>query len=309
MALNLTNDKDDGKAKKSGLNRQLGGGGKYPSKTTINLLIVEKHAARNAGSLAIFGVFLIALAVFTKFMVVDKLVEINQKEAEYNQQQNLLNVMIESNGVYDKVRAEYSRFGNSYLNEDEANRQDRMKILKVIEDELLNKDALMNISVSENVAELTINSDKLSNVSEIVAELESNPLVEYVTVSNSATDDEALKAASEQMQPETIAPAPQTEEITETETTAAQADADVIVTGSENGMMDEANAETLANGDETLESVDEMGEPSSESLTEEETEEGVKKIVTTTMTIYFKIPTEVSSEALSEALTEAETGM
>lgn len=169
--------------------KPLGKSGKMPSKTSINLLIVEKNTTKNLASILIFVVFMVAVGVFVKFMVVDQLNEINRMETRYDQEKKQLEALKESNQVYEQVRAEHSHYGNSYLNDEEMALQDRLDILRVIEEELLHQNALQSIAVSGNVAQLTINSSKLRNVSEIVASLEDRKNVEYVTVSNSVTDE------------------------------------------------------------------------------------------------------------------------
>ena len=186
------------------LNRQIGKS-RYPVKTSINLMVVEKHTGRNIRSLLIFAAFMLALAFFTRYMVIDKIMDINSRESRYNQQEELLEKLKQSNEVYDQVRAEYSHYDNSYLSDDERSLQDRMDILRIIEDELLDRDALQNISISGNSAVLTVNAGKLSNIAQIVGKLESKSIVDYVTVSNAQTDDATIQSG---YTPETNPPAP-----------------------------------------------------------------------------------------------------
>ena len=202
------------------LNKQIGKS-KYPVKTSINLMVVEKHTGRNIRSVLVFAAFMVALAFFTRYMVIDKIMDISSRESRYNQQEDLLEKLKTSNQVYDQVRAEYSHYDNSYLSDDERSLQDRMEILRIIEDELLKRDALQNISISGNSAVLTVNAGKLSNIAQIVGKLESKPIVDYVTVSNAQTDDATLQNG---YTPETNPPAPLVgtdEEESETEDTAA----------------------------------------------------------------------------------------
>ena len=202
------------------LNKQIGKS-KYPVKTSINLMVVEKHTGRNIRSVLVFAAFMVARAFFTRYMVIDKIMDISNRESRYNQQEDLLEKLKTSNQVYDQVRAEYSHYDNSYLSDDERSLQDRMEILRIIEDELLKRDALQNISISGNSAVLTVNAGKLSNIAQIVGKLESKPIVDYVTVSNAQTDDATLQNG---YTPETNPPAPLVgtdETESETEDTAA----------------------------------------------------------------------------------------
>ncbi|MGN1023500.1 MAG: hypothetical protein ACI4OJ_08380 [Lachnospiraceae bacterium] len=174
----------------------LGKSQKYPDKTSINLLYVEDHGKQNRTAIGLFAVYLVLLGLFTRFGVICQLQKINDMESEYNSLQNQVDTLEAQNVDYDAVRADYSHYGNGYLNDDEKAQQDRMKILDVIEDKLLPSDALQDITISQNTATLTINSEKLKNVSEIVADLESESIVSYVTVTQS-TGTSAAQAASE----------------------------------------------------------------------------------------------------------------
>lgn len=263
------------------LNRQIGKS-RYPVKTSINLMVVEKHTGRNIRSLLIFAAFMLALAFFTRYMVIDKIMDINSRESRYNQQEELLEKLKQSNEVYDQVRAEYSHYDNSYLSDDERSLQDRMDILRIIEDELLDRDALQNISISGNSAVLTVNAGKLSNIAQIVGKLESKSIVDYVTVSNAQTDDAAIQSG---YTPETNPPAPLVR------TDEAESETDSI---SEGGAV-QPGAESEIQPAGTDETESEGLEPQPEE----------RPTVLTTMTIYFKSAGTESTESQTETDTES----
>lgn len=263
------------------LNRQIGKS-RYPVKTSINLMVVEKHTGRNIRSLLIFAAFMLALAFFTRYMVIDKIMDINSRESRYNQQEELLEKLKQSNEVYDQVRAEYSHYDNSYLSDDERSLQDRMDILRIIEDELLDRDALQNISISGNSAVLTVNAGKLSNIAQIVGKLESKSIVDYVTVSNAQTDDATIQSG---YTPETNPPAPLVR------TDEAESETDSI---SEGGAV-QPGAESEIQPAGTDETESEGLEPQPEE----------RPTVLTTMTIYFKSAGTESTESQTETDTES----
>lgn len=175
-------------AKKSDIS--IGGQNKYPKKTSVNLCIVESHLKQNIISLLVFAAFMCVVLVFVRIFVMGQYAEVDKMEQEYNSRQQELTDLKTSNSNYEEVRAEYSHYGNGYLNDEETIEQDRLEILKVVEDKLLPAGALENISIDGNTATLTINNKKLANVSDIVASLEENDIVEYATVTNSATEDQ-----------------------------------------------------------------------------------------------------------------------
>lgn len=161
---------------------------KYPEKRSLNLCHLNENPHKTAKTWGLFAVYLVCLALFANFAVMKPLQKINQLEASYNQQQQTLSKMQNANADYEQVRAEYSHYGNGYLNDQEAVLEDRLDMIDVIESQLLNQGALAGVNITGNTAELTIDSEKLGNVSGIVAQLEQSDIVSYVTVSTSTND-------------------------------------------------------------------------------------------------------------------------
>lgn len=272
----------------SSMNKEihLGGKPKYPSKKSINLLIEEKHTKQNVAAILLFLVYLVLLALFTRYAVIGQLNRIDELHAAYDEEAAQVEAMKEANSGYEAVRAEYSHYGNGYLNDEERAMQDRMAILGVIEDQLLPSGAVQNISVSENVATLTINSEKLKNVSEIVTELESQDIVSYVTVTQSSGSQ--TEAAAEEAEAEGETAAEAQKNVTSTMTIYFE----------ENGAeAEEASTESTESTEASTESATESAEASTVSATESaetSTEAGTEAA-------------EASTEAASEAATEAAT--
>ncbi|WP_130836541.1 hypothetical protein [Lachnoclostridium sp. Marseille-P6806] len=175
------------------LQREIGAGGKLPRKTSVNLYIVESHLKENMLALALFAVFVGVLALFVRFFVTAPYAELSRRERHYRDTQAILSGIREQNENYEEVRAQYSRYGNGYLNEEESAEQDRMVILGIVEEQLLTAGALQTISVSGNTVALTINNSRLGNVAEIVSALEENEAVEYATVMNSSTEEDPYR--------------------------------------------------------------------------------------------------------------------
>ena len=168
--------------------------GRLPDKTSINLFIEEKHTGKNMAEIAIFLVFMCGVALFSKVCVQGRLDEINRLENNYHQMEAQIEDVKASLEPYEEIRAEYSHYGNGYLSSDESSLQDRMEILDLVEKELMQSDALLSLSMSGNVATLSINSAKLASVSDVTARLEESPLVTYVVVSNAATKDQSTSS-------------------------------------------------------------------------------------------------------------------
>lgn len=167
--------------------RRGGSRNQYPSKTTINLLYKESHTKQNIYALILFGIFLILLGFFTKYLVIDQLKKVNEAQAAYNSYQNSLNALRKENADYTEVQDDYSHYGNGYLNEEEASLQDRQKMIDVINQKVQVDSGITSITIDGNTATVEIESVLLREVSSVVANLESSDIVSYVGVQTAGT--------------------------------------------------------------------------------------------------------------------------
>ena len=156
---------------------------KYPSKTRINLVAQEGKKEQNVTAIAIFVLFLVALAAFTKFMVIDQMAKVNTAEAAYQSAQDQLTALKTANADFAEVRAEYTRFGNSYMTENELSLQDRAAMLEVIDQKLSGRTGIQSVSISGNVASLSVTADTTGDISAVVEALRACDIVSFVNVS------------------------------------------------------------------------------------------------------------------------------
>ncbi|WP_419023434.1 hypothetical protein [Emergencia sp.] len=164
---------------------------RYPDKTSINLLMQDKSVRDPKFQIILFVLFALILAIFVKFMVIDKLAEAYEAEKAYTQMQTQIDQLSASNEKYDQVREEYSHYGNGYLNDEEKAEQDRMAMMRVIKSNVITKSEIQSVEISGNVATLTIDNIRLRTVSDIVASLEKDDLVSFVTVSTAGTNTDS----------------------------------------------------------------------------------------------------------------------
>ena len=170
----------------------------YPSKKTVNLIIHEKTISSPTRAIPVFLGFLAVLALFVKFGVMVPLDRMYAAQAALGQVQSELDGYIQYNRDYDEVRERYSRYFSDYLNEDEAVLQDRLEVLNLLEERVMNRADIESISIRGNVCRMVITELPLYQVSAIVEDLEESPLVQYISVSTASTekrsDDEAAQS-------------------------------------------------------------------------------------------------------------------
>ena len=164
---------------------------RYPDKTSINLLMRDNSVRDPKFQIILFVIFAVVLALFVKFLVVDKLAEAYDAEKAYTQMQTQIDQLRASNEKYDQVREEYSHYGNGYLNDEEKIEQNRMAMMRVIQRNVISKSEIQSVEISGNVATLTIDNIRLKTVSDIVASLEDDDIVSFVTVSTAGTNTDS----------------------------------------------------------------------------------------------------------------------
>lgn len=280
---------------------KLGGRKKrYPVRKSINLYIVERHTKQNTIALCLFGVYLVCLYLFVQFAVIDQLQKVDQLEQQYNNTEQAYEALSEQNSDYDKVLQEYSHYGNGYLNDDEKALQDRMEILKIAEDQILDKDALESISISGNQATLTINSQKLSNVSSLAADLEDYDIVSYVTVDTSSRDNGAVQTYSNSTLGEGASASDGSKAAASPDASADSSKAAASPDASADSGKAASSTDASADSGEAVAATDKSGASESSS-------EGAipnNNVVVTTMEIFFKTTQQLEEEKTATAASE-----
>lgn len=161
---------------------------RYPDKQTINLAVQETDKVKVRNQLISFGLFLICLVVFAKFAVIDRLNAAEEAKRAYLETQQQIQMMGERTKEYSKVQELYSKLNNSFLSESEAVEIDRMEIMSIVEECVLDKANMESINITKNQVMISIVDTTLESVSEIVAALEANEKTAYVTVSTAGTE-------------------------------------------------------------------------------------------------------------------------
>ena len=161
----------------------------YPSKQTVNLVFRERSINSPSRAIPAFLLFLVFLALFVRFGVQGQLQKMTSAQASLEKVQADLSGLVEYNRDYEAVRDQYSQYFNDYLNEDEAVLRDRLDVLTLLEECVMNQADLSSISIQGNICRISITDVPLNTISGIVADLESNPQVQYISVATAATEN------------------------------------------------------------------------------------------------------------------------
>ena len=177
-------------AKKSIFSKEIsigkkGSKNKYPEKTYINL-VQDENKGKNTKALIYFGIYLIALAIFVKFAVLDQLSKVNAAEAQYNRLLNQVTEIKQKNTEYASVKAQYDEVTDWYMTEEEKLEIDKNNVFKMLEDDMMPYVGLSSVQVSGKTIVVQTNVTDLQTVSAFLSKLQTDPRNGYVTVTTAA---------------------------------------------------------------------------------------------------------------------------
>ena len=176
---------------------QIGRSSKYPTKKSINLMYREHDTQDRIFTIVLFGIFMVFLYFFSRYGVAAPLARADAAEANYARMEEELEKMKEANAQYADVRADYSHYGNGYLNSDELSRQDRVTMLNVIDERVHAAGGIQSIQIQNNVAVITVGVTDSQRIPDIILSLEGSEYVNYVTAQTAATDDDSYQLSAE----------------------------------------------------------------------------------------------------------------
>lgn len=152
-----------------------------PSKTTLNLYYREDKTSKiiMASIYTLFGLFLLLVGI--KFGIYDMHMRCKELETQIEERQlysDNLEIALED---YQKVKAEYNRYTQSYLTEEEL-LQDRIELLNMLEKTVFEKSTFLTTSILEDTIFISYRDLNLDETSELVFLVEEYECVKNVDV-------------------------------------------------------------------------------------------------------------------------------
>jgi len=159
---------------------------RYPVKTTVNLLYREKPKISIVQMLLAAVVFVVVLAVFSKFAVIDRLSASGKALREAEELEQSVFALQRSNIDYEDVLREYQHYYFSTTDtegEAAAVYVNCLDVLELLDAELLNKAGIQMVNLTGNVLTVNLTKINLEGASVIAKSLSENKLVREVMVS------------------------------------------------------------------------------------------------------------------------------
>lgn len=161
----------------------------FPTKKTMNF-VVDSETKTNRYSLIGFGIFIVVLALFTKYCVIDVIQKTNEVQSQYttsNEQIDALNQQLQN---YNEVEEKYNAMVGTFLIDSEKVCMNRTDLLKMIDEDVLPYASVTNISITNDSISVYTGLTDLNTISKVVDILQKDSRTNYVTVSRTTADSE-----------------------------------------------------------------------------------------------------------------------
>ena len=162
-----------------------GGKVRYPDKTYINL-IQDQTETNDRRALIGFGIFLIFLAFFVKFAVLDQLNKVAEAARTYNQVLAQVNEVRNANSAYDSVKAQYDEVTDWYMTDEEKMEVDKNNVFRMLEDDLMPYVGVQSVQIAGSTIVVQTNVTNLHTVSTFLSVLQNDSRNGFVTVTTAS---------------------------------------------------------------------------------------------------------------------------
>lgn len=172
----------------------------YPSKTTINLMSANEVRGDTRSNALLFLVFIVLLAIFVKFAVIDPLSVSRQSTEELDAAKAELVALETENQSYTELSDQYSRYVVTGLTDEETGRADRDELIDLLQTKVLGATYISSVKVVGNSVTVACVGANLESISGLVKNLEQDSRVAYVTVSTAVEREDTASTATIQIE-------------------------------------------------------------------------------------------------------------
>ncbi len=174
------------KKKKAGALKRRG---QMPTKRTINLAAQQEKKINLGIAIPAILLILAAAVAFSKFLVIDRMAEVNAARNEVSQLQRRLDAGYEELAGFDDLAELYAHYTYSGFTAEELGRADRVLVLDLMRRVILPQATVRDWSLTGNELTINMSCGTLQEVNLIVQELEQEDLVDFCMVYTANTND------------------------------------------------------------------------------------------------------------------------
>lgn len=159
----------------------------YRQKTSINLVVKEKSNIPIGQALPLIVLILLLSAVFSKFLVVDRLLAASQMQRQARDAEAQLMQLQEYNRDFEAVRSEYNRFFSS-VESSTIVVADVLGVLDILEGYLYPAGTVSYVSFLSDTMDVDLYHVDLDGASELIGRLNALPSIGGVSLSRALSE-------------------------------------------------------------------------------------------------------------------------
>ena len=163
--------------------------GKMPQKRSINLALVGVERIDPKLALAGSLIVLLLAAMFSKFLVADRLAAMNRESAQVAALRTQLSQEYDKVASFGSIADEYAHYTYSGMTEEELSLVDRADVIRMIKEGTENNREVESWSLRGNVVTLTVSGRDLQEINHLARRLEQFDLVNTCTVTAASKED------------------------------------------------------------------------------------------------------------------------
>ena len=163
------------------------GHGHLPTKRSINLAGVTEKKINLKIAIPAIILIVIAAALFSKFMVADKLAAVAKATSEVSDLRSQLDAGYAKLREYDTLDEKYAHYTYSGMTEEELSRADRVEVIDMISRVVEPYARIDSWGLNSNQLTMTITAASLTEVNTVSHSLQTEELVDFSTVTTAST--------------------------------------------------------------------------------------------------------------------------
>ena len=167
-----------------------------PQKRSINLALVGVERIDPKLALAGSLIVLILAAMFSKFLVADRLAAMNRESAQVAALRTQLSQEYDKVASFGSIADEYAHYTYSGMTEEELSLVDRAAVIRMIKEGTENNREVESWSLRGNVVTLTVSGRDLQEINQLARRLEQFDLVNTCTVTAASKEEIQAKGSS-----------------------------------------------------------------------------------------------------------------
>ena len=167
-----------------------------PQKRSINLALVGVERIDPKLALAGSLIVLILAAMFSKFLVADRLAAMNRESAQVAALRTQLSQEYDKVASFGSIADEYAHYTYSGMTEEELSLVDRADVIRMIKEGTENNREVESWSLRGNVVTLTVSGRDLQEINQLARRLEQFDLVNTCTVTAASKEEIQAKGSS-----------------------------------------------------------------------------------------------------------------